>query len=294
MTSPSPGDLKVFPAPETPVPETPAPETVSRVTASRDEDYSKEYEPVVRLAEVKTETGEEDEIVLYKVRAKLFRFSKELNEWKERGTGDVRILKHKESNKIRLVMRREKTLKICLNHYVNPVVDLAENVGSDRSWVWHGVDYADGERDEALLAIRFKDSTNACAFKDAYDDARNHMRILRNGDILDKEVKDNETEKDTTKEETAPVDSTEEDAAKNNDIWSVEICQWGILFRNVLCGPSFNWRSCPWHLSTWIVITANLSNEKRATFRFVSTVVYSGFWRIAISSLEIRRMHILK
>jgi Ran-binding protein 1 len=49
-------------------------------------------------------------------RAKLFRFSKVDNEWKERGTGDVRLLAHKESKKVRLVMRRDKTLKVCANH----------------------------------------------------------------------------------------------------------------------------------------------------------------------------------
>lgn len=50
-------------------------------------------------------------------RAKLFRYDAEAKEWKERGTGDVRFLKHKESGKVRLLMRRDKTLKICANHY---------------------------------------------------------------------------------------------------------------------------------------------------------------------------------
>lgn len=49
-------------------------------------------------------------------RAKLFRFFKESNEWKERGTGDVRLLQHKETKRIRLLMRRDKTLKVCANH----------------------------------------------------------------------------------------------------------------------------------------------------------------------------------
>lgn len=51
------------------------------------------------------------------MRAKLFKFVKESSEWKERGTGDVRLLKHKENGKTRLVMRRDKTLKVCANHY---------------------------------------------------------------------------------------------------------------------------------------------------------------------------------
>lgn len=55
-------------------------------------------------------------------RSKLFRLSKgeeegAVGEWKERGTGDMKILKHKETGKVRLLMRRDKTLKICANHY---------------------------------------------------------------------------------------------------------------------------------------------------------------------------------
>lgn len=49
-------------------------------------------------------------------RAKLFRFDSGEGAWKERGTGDVRLLQHKETKKVRLVMRRDKTLKVCANH----------------------------------------------------------------------------------------------------------------------------------------------------------------------------------
>ena len=79
------------------------------------------FEPVIKLTEkVETKTNEESEDCLFKMRAKLFRFFKssdDKSEWKERGTGDIRLLKHKESNKTRLVMRRDKTLKVCANHY---------------------------------------------------------------------------------------------------------------------------------------------------------------------------------
>ena len=49
-------------------------------------------------------------------RAKMFRFDKGANEWKERGTGDVKILQHKETKKVRVLMRRDKTMKVCANH----------------------------------------------------------------------------------------------------------------------------------------------------------------------------------
>merc|ERR1711964_538302 len=56
------------------------------------------FEPVIRLTEkVDVKTNEELEEQTFKMRAKLFKFVRESNEWKERGTGDVRLLKHKEN-----------------------------------------------------------------------------------------------------------------------------------------------------------------------------------------------------
>ncbi|KAJ6785253.1 hypothetical protein PWT90_11182 [Aphanocladium album] len=128
------------------------------------------FEPVIKLTEkVETKTNEESEEQLFKMRAKLFRFIKESNEWKERGTGDVRLLKHKENGRTRLVMRRDKTLKVCANHYIVPDMKLAPNVGSDRSWVWNAAaDVSEGEPEAVTLAIRFANSDNANEFKDAF------------------------------------------------------------------------------------------------------------------------------
>lgn len=57
-------------------------------------------------------------MVLFR-RAKLFRYDVEADppEWKERGTGEVKFLRHKSSENVRLLMRRDKTHKICANHY---------------------------------------------------------------------------------------------------------------------------------------------------------------------------------
>lgn len=88
------------------------------------------FEPVVKLEQVETKTCEEEEDVFFKMyapyrcrgsdsldrRAKAFRFDRETNEWKERGTGELKMLQHKRSKKVRIVMRRDKTLKICANH----------------------------------------------------------------------------------------------------------------------------------------------------------------------------------
>ncbi|KAJ5370785.1 Ran-specific GTPase-activating protein 1 [Penicillium cataractarum] len=122
---------------------------------------------------VEVKTHEELEEQVFKMRAKLFKFDPESKEWKERGTGDVRLLKHKENQKTRLVMRRDKTLKVCANHYIVPEMKLSPNVGSDRSWVWNTTaDVSEGEPEKQTLAIRFANSENANLFKDAFEKAQ--------------------------------------------------------------------------------------------------------------------------
>ncbi|KAI9831345.1 MAG: hypothetical protein M1819_005119 [Sarea resinae] len=139
-----------------------------------------EFKPVVHLTEkVDTKTNEELEEQTFKMRAKLFRFDRESREWKERGTGDVRLLKHKENGKTRLVMRRDKTLKVCANHYVVPDMKLSPNVGSDRSWVWNAAaDVSEGEPEASTLAIRFGNSENANLFKEAFLKAQQENEAL--------------------------------------------------------------------------------------------------------------------
>jgi Ran-binding protein 1 len=138
------------------------------------------FEPVIKLTEkVETKTNEEAEEQVFKMRAKLFKFVKENSEWKERGTGDVRLLKHTENGKTRLVMRRDKTLKVCANHYIMPEMKLSPNVGSDRSWVWNAAaDVSEGEPEAVTLAIRFGNSENANLFKDAFIKAQKENEAL--------------------------------------------------------------------------------------------------------------------
>ncbi|KAI8845930.1 RanBP1 domain-containing protein [Chytriomyces cf. hyalinus JEL632] len=128
------------------------------------------FEPIVKLEQLEeVKTFEEDEDVVFKMRAKLFRFDKPNNEWKERGTGDVKLLQHKETKKIRVLMRRDKTHKICANHFITQEMTLNPNVASDRSWVYSvASDFAEGEARAELLAIRFGNSENADKFKEEF------------------------------------------------------------------------------------------------------------------------------
>jgi len=156
----------------------------------KEEEESKvEFKPIVKLKEVDVVTHEEDEETDFKMRAKLFRFDKDQKQWKERGTGEVKFLKHKKSNKIRLLMRREKTLKVCANHYISPEFKLQENVGSDRSWVWTcPADFSEESQTEEVFAIRFANSENAQKFKAKFEEAQQEMRKLFSGEDFNEKL----------------------------------------------------------------------------------------------------------
>ena len=146
------------------------------------------YEPVVHLEKVEIKSLEEDEMVLYKQRAKLFRFDKDASEWKERGTGDIKLLLNKGNAKVRLLMRRDKIQKICANHYLSIEMELKPNVGSDKSWVYTAQDFSENEAKYEQLAIRFKDSEIANAFKSKFEECAkwNESVVKESKDIKDK------------------------------------------------------------------------------------------------------------
>nr|XP_031296863.1 ranBP2-like and GRIP domain-containing protein 4 isoform X2 [Camelus dromedarius] len=154
-----------------------SPEADGGSAHGEDDEDGPHFEPVVPLPDkIEVKTGEEDEEEYFCNRAKLFRFDGGSREWKERGVGNVKILRHKTSGKIRLLMRREQVLKICANHYISPDTALAPMAGSDRSFVWCALDYADESPKPEQLAIRFKTPEEAALFKCKFEEAQSLLK----------------------------------------------------------------------------------------------------------------------
>ncbi|KAJ4836798.1 Ran-binding protein 1 c [Turnera subulata] len=157
-----------------------------------EEDTGAQVAPIIRLEEVAVTTGEEDEDAILDLKAKLYRFDKDGNQWKERGAGSVKLLKHKESGKVRLVMRQSKTLKICANHLVLPTMSVQEHAGNEKSCVWHATDFADGELKDELFCIRFPSIENCKNFMETFQ-----------------EVAESQNKKEENKDATAAADALE-------------------------------------------------------------------------------------
>lgn len=143
---------------------------------------TKEFKPVVKLEIVEDDserkTGEEDENVLFEAKVKAYRFTD--GEWRERGLGPIKLLEHKDSKKIRVLMRRDKTLKICANFYVQQESKVSEHAASEKACVFTTVDCSDGDERPELynMCIKFGSAEKRETFTAAFEDAQKKMAAL--------------------------------------------------------------------------------------------------------------------
>merc|ERR1712072_607394 len=138
----------------------------------RDESAGADFKPIVQLAEVQVCTGEEDEEILHACRGKLYRWGEDVKGekmWKDRGTGELKLLKHHDTGKVRLLLRVDKTRKIRLNHYISKDCELKGKPTSDKSWTYITTDYSDEEPVVSNLCLKFKEPEVANAFRDAWN-----------------------------------------------------------------------------------------------------------------------------
>uniref|UniRef100_A0A8C2TMG2 RanBD1 domain-containing protein n=1 Tax=Coturnix japonica TaxID=93934 RepID=A0A8C2TMG2_COTJA len=155
--------------------------SVINILQERDGQY---FEPVVPLPDlVEVTSGEENEQVVFSHRAKLYRYDRDTNQWKERGIGDIKILQNYDSKQARIVMRRDQVLKLCANHRITPDMNMQQMKGSDRAWVWTACDFADGERKVELLAVRFKVQELANSFKRRFEECQQSLSELQKGHL---------------------------------------------------------------------------------------------------------------
>ena len=150
--------------------------------SSADEEYEEEdgphFEPIISLPDkIEVKTGEENEEALFSQRAKLYRYVAEEKQWKERGVGDIKLLRNNVTGKMRVLMRREQVLKLCANHQITADMKLMPNEGSDRSWVWStSADFSEDECKAERLAVRFKNEDIAQLFKMKFEECQQNLK----------------------------------------------------------------------------------------------------------------------
>ena len=159
------------------------------------------------LAKVEIKTGEEDEDLIFKSRGKLYRFRD--GEWKERGTGDLKLLRHKKDKKIRFILRQDKTLKIVANFIISekPLCELKPHQGSEKMFMFMAYDCSEEPVMEKFV-IKLGNADKAKVFKKHFEDAQTFNKLVKEGKDKElvyapifKDVEDENKKTDASKDE---------------------------------------------------------------------------------------------
>lgn len=138
-----------------------------------------DFKPIIPLPDViEIKTGEEDEEVIFKARSKLYRFVDK--EWKERGIGELKLLSNKTTKKVRVLMRRDHTHKVCANHLITYDMTLTPALNESKAYVWHASDFADENVVHEKLCARFKTEELAKSFYNIFEKARSACSVAPN------------------------------------------------------------------------------------------------------------------
>ena len=133
------------------------------------------------LPKAEIKTGEEDEDLIFKGRGRLYRFRD--NEWKERGTGDMKLLRHKTDKRIRFILRQDKTLKIVANFIIaeKPLCELKPHQGSDKMFMFLAYDCSEKEPQIEKFVIKLGNAEKAKTFQKHFEDAQIFNKLAKEG-----------------------------------------------------------------------------------------------------------------
>ncbi|XP_067847224.1 uncharacterized protein [Heptranchias perlo] len=118
------------------------------------------------------------EDILFSNRAKLYCFDKTSLQWKERAFGEIRVLEHKTTKLLRLVMWNTAN-KCCANHWITTDLELKNAKASNHSWTWCALDYTEKKPIFLDLAIHFKLKEMAQVFKEVVEKVQSRTAMSR-------------------------------------------------------------------------------------------------------------------
>eukprot|EP00121_Abeoforma_whisleri_P008454 Awhi_evm1s7762 len=80
------------------------------------------------------------------------------------------MLQHRETKKVRLLMRRDNLQKVCANHYLTPDMFLKPMHTAEHSWIWTvGADFSEVEPTPSIFALRLRSEEDSTMFATLFD-----------------------------------------------------------------------------------------------------------------------------
>jgi hypothetical protein len=116
-----------------------------------------------------TRNADTDDDECFSEKAILYRFCSEKSEWVTRGSGVLKILKHKQTSVHRILLRQNQTYVVRANHQIPYLGRLEELPGNNCSFFWTAFDFSTPEETRELFAVKFALPAIAAAFKSAFE-----------------------------------------------------------------------------------------------------------------------------
>ncbi|OHT09771.1 RanBP1 domain containing protein [Tritrichomonas foetus] len=136
------------------------------ISSESNEPLPEEFPPIAEVPNADT-----DEEELFANKAILFIFNREKNEWIDRGTGELKILKNPDTGYVRIIMRQNQTYVVRANHQIPYLGSLHVLDETNREFSWTAYDFTDTKEPEnrEMFAVRFSLPDIATAFKTAFE-----------------------------------------------------------------------------------------------------------------------------
>ena len=156
-----------------------------------EEDDKLHFKPIVQLEKVEVKSGEELEEMVFCGRAKLYRFDREGNQWKERGAGELKMLKKSDSGQVRVLMRRDQVKKVCANHFITPDMKLERSQMAQNAWIWFThADYSEETPKAEQLLARFKSADLSQKFGQCFNEAKSSAAKVKTSSPVSAQIED--------------------------------------------------------------------------------------------------------
>merc|ERR1711973_1016853 len=124
----------------------------------------------------------------------------------------IKILKHKQRNTYRVLLRRDQIHKIACNHLITTEMELKPLSSSETALCWYAMDYAEEEAKMEHLAVRFKTAETKNEFKKVFEECQAKLR--EKGPEADSSTTSAATGETKT---TSKADEGEEDDEEDED-----------------------------------------------------------------------------
>ncbi|XP_076112788.1 uncharacterized protein LOC143080688 [Mytilus galloprovincialis] len=147
-----------------------------------------DFKPVIDLPDgVETKNGEKEGETVFCEKATLLRFDDGF--WKERGSGELQLLRHKQTKRVQLLMRQDQVLNIYAKHFLTKEMKLYPLKSSEMAWSWIAEDLSEGEVKIQYFVVCFKDEDLALKFKATFEILQTELQKVKSNQVQNEPVK---------------------------------------------------------------------------------------------------------